>query len=116
MQLIEHPAAVGEVFNLGSQEEVTIDELAKRVIRLTGSASRIERIPYEEAYEEGYEDMPRRVPDISKVRALIGFRPTMTLDEIIRSVVESFRHETRRAPRPSRSSPPRRPRRSVAQV
>ena len=91
LKLIEHPAAVGDVFNLGSQEEVTIEELAQRVIRLTGSASRIEHLPYEAAYEEGYEDMPRRVPDISKLRALIGFQPTMNLDQIILSVVESVR-------------------------
>lgn len=90
-KLIEHPGAVGQVFNLGSQEEVTITELAKRVIQITGSSSRIEYIPYEEAYEEGYEDMPRRVPDTSKIRALIGFQPTMNLDQIIESVVASRR-------------------------
>jgi UDP-glucose 4-epimerase len=90
IRLMEHPGAVGQVFNLGSQEEVTIDELANRVIRLTGSSSSIQRIPYEEAYEEGYEDMPRRVPDISKIRALVGFQPSMTLDQIIQSVVESL--------------------------
>ena len=88
-RLVEHPGAVGEVFNLGSQEEVTIEELARRIIRITGSASSIEHIPYDAAYEEGYEDMPRRVPDITKIRRLIDFEPTMTLDEIIRSVVES---------------------------
>ena len=88
-KLVEHQEAVGEVFNLGSQEEVTIEELAQRVIRITGSASRIEYVPYEEAYEEGYEDMPRRVPDISKIRALIGFQPSLGLDAIIRSVVDS---------------------------
>ena len=89
-QLMEHPGAVGQVFNLGSQEEVTVDELAKRVIHLTGSASRIEYIPYEQAYEEGYEDMPRRVPDIAKIHALIGFQPTLALDQIIRTVVASM--------------------------
>lgn len=89
-QLVEHPGAVGQVFNLGSQEEVTIEELAKRVIQMTGSTSSMEYLPYEEAYEEGYEDMPRRVPDISKIRALIGFQPTMNLDEIIASVVRSM--------------------------
>jgi UDP-glucose 4-epimerase len=91
VRLIEHPGAVGQVFNLGSQEEVTIEELAQRVIRITGSRSSIEYLPYEQAYEEGYEDMPRRVPDTSKIRALIGFEPTMTLDQIIASVVESVR-------------------------
>ena len=91
LKLIEHPEAVGQVFNIGSQEEVTIEELAKRVIRLTNSPSRIVYIPYEEAYEEGFEDMPRRVPDISKVKALIGFEPTMNLDQIIESVVNETR-------------------------
>ena len=89
--LIEHPGAVGEVFNIGSQEEITIEDLARRVIRLTSSSSEIKRIPYEEAYEEGFEDMPRRVPDISKIQTLIGFRPTMNLDQIIMSVVASMR-------------------------
>ena len=91
IQLIEHPGAVGEVFNLGSQEEVTIKELAGLVIRHTGSASRIEYVPYDEAYEEGYEDMPRRVPDTAKIHALIGFTPSMNLDEIIRSLIEGMK-------------------------
>lgn len=98
LKLIEDPAAVGEVFNLGSQEEVTIEELATRVIRLTRSASTIQYVPYEQAYEEGFEDMPRRIPDISKISALIGFRPTMTLDQIITSVVESMRTRLQAAP------------------
>jgi UDP-glucose 4-epimerase len=108
-KLMEHPGAVGQVFNLGSQEEVTIDELAKRVIRLTGSRSAIQYVPYEEAYEEGYEDMPRRVPDISKIRALIGFEPTVGLDAIIRSVVEGGRR-----PRAAVKRGRRRPTASVA--
>ncbi len=107
-KLIEHPGAVGQVFNLGSQEEVTIEELAKRIIRLTGSASRIEYLPYDQAYEEGYEDMPRRVPDTSKVRALIGFAPSMNLDETIRSVVRSMRPERPAAPATDRPTPPAR--------
>ncbi|MBI2495008.1 MAG: GDP-mannose 4,6-dehydratase, partial [Candidatus Omnitrophica bacterium] len=91
VKLIEHPRAVGDVFNLGSQEEVTIEALANLVIRLTKSPSRAVYVPYEEAYEEGFEDMPRRVPDTSKVRGLIGFQPTMNLEEIIQSVVDSMR-------------------------
>ena len=90
IKLIEHPGAVGEVFNVGSQEEVTVEELARRVIRITNSRSQITYVPYAEAYEAGYEDMPRRVPDVSKVRALIGFEPTMNLDQVIQSVVESM--------------------------
>lgn len=92
VKLSENPQAVGQVFNLGSQEEVSVEELARRIIRLTGSASPIEYVAYEAAYEEGYEDMPRRVPDTTKVRSLIGFAPTMTLDQIIRSVIESTQH------------------------
>ncbi|MBI3319043.1 MAG: GDP-mannose 4,6-dehydratase [Candidatus Omnitrophica bacterium] len=91
LKLSEHPGAPGEVFNLGSQEEVTIEDLAKRVIRIAKSASGVEYIPYEAAYEEGYEDMPRRVPDVRKIHALIGFQPTMRLDQIIESVVEEMR-------------------------
>ena len=89
VKLMAHPKAVGDVFNVGSQEEVSIEELARRVIAITKSPSKIQYIPYEEAYEEGFEDMPRRVPDISKIRRLIDFEPTVTLDGIIRSVVES---------------------------
>jgi UDP-glucose 4-epimerase len=79
--------AVGEVFNLGSTEEVSIDHLASRVKELTGSASIIEHIPYERAYEAGFEDMVRRVPDIRKAGALIGFHPTRNLDEILSDVI-----------------------------
>ena len=86
--LMERDEAVGEVFNIGSNEEVSIMELARRVRELTGSTSEIVTVPYDEAYEEGFEDMPRRVPDISKVAGLVGFRPTVTLDEILRSVIE----------------------------
>lgn len=115
-QLIEHPQAVGDVFNLGSQEEVTIEALAQRVISITQSSSRLEYIPYDEAYEEGYEDMPRRVPDIAKIHALIGFQPTMALNQIIQSVVDSLRPMSRSEPIsqamagiPTRSSRRRRP-------
>ena len=90
-KLAVHPQAVGDVFNVGSQEEVTIEALATLVIRLTKSPSRLVYVPYEEAYEEGFEDMPRRLPDTGKIRDLIGFKPTMNLEEIIQSVVESMR-------------------------
>ncbi len=89
--LMEHPAAVGEVFNVGSSEEVTIRALAERVKSLTGSSSEIVSIPYEQAYGEGFEDMPRRVPDISKVNRLTGYRPTKSLDQILQSVIDFFR-------------------------
>ena len=106
IKLMEHPGAIGDVFNVGSQEEVTIEELARRVIRLTHSASPITYVPYEEAYEEGFEDMPRRVPDISKIRGLIDFEPTIPLDGIIRSVVASCRPSSATAARaPGRVAP-----------
>src|SRR5690242_4802020 len=72
VKLAQEPRAVGEVFNIGNTEEVTIRELAERVKRLTGSNSAVQLVPYDEAYEAGFEDMPRRVPDISKVHNLVG--------------------------------------------
>ncbi|HEX8338324.1 MAG TPA: GDP-mannose 4,6-dehydratase [Pyrinomonadaceae bacterium] len=88
--LMEKEEAVGEVFNIGSSEEVSIMQLAERVKGLTGSKSEVVTVPYDEAYEEGFEDMPRRVPDTSKVSALTGFRATVTLDEILKSVIEYY--------------------------
>jgi UDP-glucose 4-epimerase len=91
VKLAQEPRAVGEVFNIGNIEEVTIRELAERVKRITGSSSAVQFVPYDEAYEAGFEDMPRRVPDISKVGGLIGYQPRLGLDEIICRVVEHFR-------------------------
>jgi UDP-glucose 4-epimerase len=91
IKLACEPRAIGEVFNIGSTEEVSIQALAERVKTLTGSRSPIQLIPYDEAYEAGFEDMPRRVPDISKIGALIGYQPRLGLDEIIRSVIEYVR-------------------------
>jgi UDP-glucose 4-epimerase len=87
-KLIDHDKAVGEVFNIGSNEEVSIIELAERVKELTNSNSEIVFVPYNEAYEEGFEDMPRRIPDITKVNSLVGFKPEMKLDGILRSVID----------------------------
>ncbi|MFZ2492492.1 MAG: GDP-mannose 4,6-dehydratase [Thermoanaerobaculia bacterium] len=86
--LMDRPEAVGEVFNIGSTEEVSILELARRTRALAGSDSEIVLVPYEQAYDEGFEDMPRRIPDVSKLRRVIGFSPSTTLDEILRSVIE----------------------------
>jgi nucleoside-diphosphate-sugar epimerase len=83
--------AVGEVFNIGNMGEVTIGDLAGRVKQMAGSCSPIHYIPYDQAYEAGFEDMPRRVPDISKIRAFVGYEPKMQLDDIIRSVIEHMR-------------------------
>src|ERR687893_616641 len=88
--LMEREEAVGEVFNIGSTEEGSIMQLAERVKELTGSRSEVVTVPYSEAYEEGFEDMPRRVPDTSKVSRLTGFRPTVTLDDILLSVIEYY--------------------------
>lgn len=90
-KLMVEPRAVGEVFNVGNTEEVSIQALAERVKAITGSASPIVTVPYDEAYEEGFEDMPRRVPDLSKIAQLIGYEPAVGLDEIIRRVVASQR-------------------------
>ena len=87
VKLMDREEAVGQVFNIGSNEEVSIATLAGRIRELTGSSSEIVYIPYNEAYEEGFEDMPRRVPDISKVSALVGFRPKTSLDGILREVI-----------------------------
>ncbi len=91
--LSEHPGAVGEIFNLGNTEEVSILELAERAKGLTGSRSPIQFVPYEEAYAAGFEDMPRRVPSIDKVHKLIGYRPTLGLDGILKSVIAHFEQE-----------------------
>ncbi|HET9529980.1 MAG TPA: GDP-mannose 4,6-dehydratase [Blastocatellia bacterium] len=88
MALAEHPRAVGEVYNVGSDQEVSIKELAERIKYMTGSGSRIVFVPYDEAYEEGFEDMMRRVPDISKIQELIGYAPRFSLDEILASVID----------------------------
>jgi UDP-glucose 4-epimerase len=91
IQLMAEPKAVGEVFNIGSQEEITIEGLADKILELTKSKSKIEYIPYETAYEEGFEDMQRRVPDTAKIRKLIGFKPTFTLPEIIQDIIDYLR-------------------------
>lgn len=89
--LVREPKAVGEVFNIGNGEEVSIRELAEKVKAKTGSASPIVTIPYDQAYEAGFEDMPRRVPDITKINALVGYEPTVHLDEILDKVIDYFR-------------------------
>jgi UDP-glucose 4-epimerase len=87
VKLMDHPESVGQVFNIGSSEEISILQLAEKVKELTESKSEIVFVPYDEAYEEGFEDMPRRVPDISKIKQLVGFNPDMPLDGILQSVI-----------------------------
>jgi UDP-glucose 4-epimerase len=77
---------VGEVYNVGNNQQISIIELAKKVIELTGSSSSIEKIAYEKAYPEGFEDMQRRVPDISKIRRVLGWAPEINLDQIIKDI------------------------------
>ena len=88
LALLDAPDAIGEVFNVGAQNEISINDLARRVIEMTRSSSGVAHIPYDEAYEEGFEDMQRRVPDISRVQALTGWRPTRDLDDIIADVID----------------------------
>jgi UDP-glucose 4-epimerase len=93
VQLVKEPSAIGQVINIGNTQEVTIGRLAERVRELTGSQSPITLIPYDEAYESGFEDMPRRVPDLSKVKAMIGYKPRHTLDDILVQVIDYFRRK-----------------------
>ncbi len=84
--VIDSEKAVGEVFNVGNNQQISIMELAKKVIELTGSSSTIEKIVYEKAYPEGFEDMQRRVPDISKIKQVLGWSPEINLDQIIKDI------------------------------
>ena len=90
-KLMDEPAAEGEIFNVGNDSEVTINDLAQKVKDMTGSDSEIEHISYEKAYGPGFEDMLRRCPNIDKINKLIGFRPSHDLDDIIRSVIDYFK-------------------------
>jgi UDP-glucose 4-epimerase len=91
MQLIRHDGAFGGVFNLGGEEEISINALAQRVIVAAGSKSTIERISYEQAYGQPFDDLARRVPELKKIKALIGYKPQHTLDQIIASVIAEYR-------------------------
>jgi len=93
LKLVAEPAAIGQVINLGNTEEVTINQLAERVRTISESTSPIRLVPYDEAYESGFEDMPRRVPDLSKAEKMIGYTPRYTLDDILTQVVDYFRRK-----------------------
>ena len=103
LKIADHPDANGEVYNIGSEEEITILQLANRIKQLTGSDSRIRFVPYDQAYEEGFEDMMRRVPDLTRANRLIGYVPRVTLDEILRSVIIDIRSRllSERTPTPA---------------
>ncbi len=88
IKLIDEPRAVGEIFNIGGNDEISMNDLAARIKSITGSSSQIQHIPYDEAYQEGFEDMERRVPDITKIANLIGYKNTHNLDSILAKVVE----------------------------
>jgi UDP-glucose 4-epimerase len=89
--LVQEPRAVGEVFNIGNNEEISILKLAERVREAANSKSEIVLVPYDQAYEAGFEDMPRRVPDLTKIRKLIGYAPTLGLTDILERVIEDQR-------------------------
>ena len=91
LSLVDEPRAVGEVFNIGNTEEISISDLAHRVKALTDSRSEVVLIPYDEAYEAGFEDMLRRVPDLTKIHRLVGYAPTVGLDEILQRVIVEAR-------------------------
>jgi UDP-glucose 4-epimerase len=92
-KVMESQECLGQVVNLGNDEEVSIRRLAERAIEVTGSDSEIRYIPYTEAYGEGFEDMQRRVPSLEKARRLIGYQPTRKLEDIINDVADQFREE-----------------------
>jgi len=91
VKLVNEPRAIGQVINIGNAQEITIERLAERIRTLSGSKSIIKHIPYDEAYESGFEDMPRRVPDLTRIKELIGYTPEHGLDDILLQVIEYFR-------------------------
>ena len=91
INLMQVEAAVGEVFNIGGTQEISILDLAHKIIQATGSSSRIQMIPYEEAFGKDFEDMQRRVPGIEKIKKAIGFQPETELDAILKHVIDSMK-------------------------
>ncbi len=91
IKLMDTTESIGQVFNIGSTEEISILQLAEKVKELTQSTSEIVFVPYDDAYEEGFEDMPRRVPDTNKINQLVGFKPEMTLEGILETVISFHR-------------------------
>jgi UDP-glucose 4-epimerase len=91
--LIENPAAEGQVFNIGSTEEISMRALAEKIRARTGSASELAFIPYAKAYDGGFEDMRQRVPDIGKIRRVTGWQPELSLDKTLDEIIEFFRRQ-----------------------
>lgn len=98
LALVQEPKAIGEVFNIGNGAEVSIRELAERVLAMTHSDSLLQFVPYAQAFDASFEDMPRRVPDISKIRRYVGYRPKVHLNEIVERVVDFWRPEHTQLP------------------
>lgn len=100
IKLMAYPESAGEVYNIGSDEEISIENLAKRVIELTASKSKIKYVPHSKVYPKGFEDMQRRRPDLSKIKVLIGYKSSKSLDEVIKDIIgyeNLFRFNRRRA-------------------
>ena len=95
IRVLDTEETVGDVFNIGSQNEISIRGLAEMVVELAGSPSGVTFVPYEQAYEPGFEDMERRLPDLDKVAAVTGWRPTRTLHDIVRDVIDYERQRLR---------------------
>jgi UDP-glucose 4-epimerase len=93
LKLVAEPKAIGQVINIGNMQEVTMTQLAERIRDLSASKSVIKHIPYDEAYESGFEDMPRRVPDLTRIKGLIGYQPKHDLDDILVQVIDHFRRK-----------------------
>lgn len=93
LRLVKEPTAIGQVFNIGNTHEVTIMDLAEKIREKTGSSSEIVLVPYDKAYEAGFEDMPRRVPDLTRIRGIIDYQPKVTLDGILDRVISAMREQ-----------------------
>ena len=105
LRLMSHPEATGQVYNLGSSDEISITALAERILALTGSPSKIVYVPYTEAYEQGFEDMPRRVPDTSKAASAVGFRAGTSLDDTLLTIIRHAREEQKPSVNPLAFAP-----------
>ncbi|GAA0350969.1 GDP-mannose 4,6-dehydratase [Actinoallomurus spadix] len=101
LRLLDEPAAIGQTYNVGASREISIRELAEMIIARTGSASAIRFVPYDQAYESGFEDMQRKVPDTSKLRVLTGWLPRRSLDDILTDAIGHARRELAARARPS---------------
>jgi UDP-glucose 4-epimerase len=90
MMLADHPDTEGEIYNIGTDEEISVGELAERVKAICGSDSPVEHVPYEDVYGTSFEDMRRRVPDLRKIREAVGYRPQVTLDQLLELTVRDL--------------------------